>query len=68
MPPEKVVRMIHHATALWAPEAAKRLEVAMETPFSWIPFVHPRRGVNVMKRYVVRLAADEATPMSEEEV
>lgn len=58
--------MTHHV--LWALDAVKRLEVAMEdfivvetvgTPESWADF---------MKRYCDILAAGEAKPVHEEEV
>jgi hypothetical protein len=55
-------------TVLWAPEAVKRLEVAIEGTVFVDTVCTPEAWIGMMKRYVERLAADEAEPVPEEEV
>ena len=60
--------MTHHGTGLWALEAVKRLEVAMEDDIVVETVDTPEAWADVMKRYGDTLAAGEAKPVHEEEV
>jgi hypothetical protein len=60
--------MTHHVTGLWALEAVKRLEVAMEDAIVVETVGTPEVWVDVMQRYGDTLAAGEAKPVPEEEV
>ena len=60
--------MTHHVAGLWALEAVKRLEVAMEDAIVVETVGPPEAWTDLMKRYCDTLAAGEATPAHEEEV
>jgi len=67
MPPSQVACMTHHVAGLWALEAVKRLEVAMEDAIVVETVGPPEAWADLMKRYGDTLAAGEATPVHEEE-
>ena len=60
--------MTHHITGLWALEAVKRLEAAMEDDIVVETVDTLEAWADLMKRYGDTLAAGEATPVHEEEV
>jgi len=60
--------MTHHVASLWALEAVKRLEVAMEEAIVMETVGTPEAWADCMKRYGDTLATGEATPVHEEEV
>lgn len=60
--------MTHHITGLWALEAVKRLEVAMEDDIVVETVDTLEAWADLMKRYGDTLAAGEAKPVHEEEV
>jgi hypothetical protein len=60
--------MTHTVTGLWAPGAAKRLEVALEDAMCVETVGTPEAWVDLMKRYVDTRAAGEVKPVPEEEV
>ena len=60
--------MTHHVAGLWALEAVKRLEVAMEDAIVVETVGTPEAWTDFMKRYCDTLAAGEAKPVHEEEV
>ena len=67
MPPAKVACRTHHGTSLWALEAVKRLEVAMEDAIVVETVGTPEAWGDVMQRSGATRAAGEATPVPEEE-
>ena len=60
--------MTHHITGLWALEAVKRLEAAMEDDIVVETLDTLEAWADLMKRYGDTLAAGEAKPVHEEEV
>jgi hypothetical protein len=60
--------MTHNVAGMWAPEAIKRLEVAMEDAIVVETVGTPEAWANFMKRYGDTLAAGGAKPVHEEEV
>ncbi len=60
--------MTHHITGLWALEAVKRLEAAMEDDIVVETVDTLEAWADLMKRYGDTLAAGEAKPVHEEEV
>ena len=68
MPPAQVACLTHHVAGLWALEAVKRLEVAMEDAIVVEAVATPEAWADLIKRYCDTLAAGEATPVPEEEV
>ncbi len=60
--------MMHHVAGLWALEAVKRLEVAMEDSIVVDTVGTPEAWADLMKRHGDTLAAGEAKPVHEEEV